>query len=337
MALWVAHTYVFGLFDTTPYLDVSSAAKQSGKSRLTVELLPLLVARPWAVFDASEAVLFRKVDKIRPTLLVDEIDATFGKDSKVTEGLRAIFNVGYRVGAKVARCVGNTFEPTDFEVYCPKAFAGLNGLPDTVRDRSGRIELRRRSRSEPKPERFRLSKVRAEIEPLADSLRVWAATATEALEKADPALPDSLSDRAQDACEPLAAIADLAAGDWPTQARTAFVKIMGGQEDTDQGVLLLAHCRDAFDTAGTAALDGTRRITTAKLLETLVARGDDSPWAGWWGKDVDDGNTRKPAMRLAQLLRPYGIHSKDLWTGNANAKGYEQADFADAWGRYVPA
>ena len=65
VALWVAHTYVFGLFDTTPYLDVSSAAKRSGKSRL-LEILAMLVARPWPVVEASEAVLFRKVDRDRP-------------------------------------------------------------------------------------------------------------------------------------------------------------------------------------------------------------------------------------------------------------------------------
>ena len=189
IALWVLHTYVFDLFDTTPYLNVTSAAKQSGKSRLLCELLPLLVARAWTIFDASEAVLFRKVDKDHPTLLVDEVDATFGKDSKVTEALRAIYNVGYRRGAKVARCVGNSFAPTDFDVYCPKAFAGLEGLPDTVRDRPGLVELRRRSRNEPKPERLRAKTLRLELDPLAARLAEWANDAWGQLEGADRSCP----------------------------------------------------------------------------------------------------------------------------------------------------
>ena len=221
IALWVLHTYVFDLFDTTPYLNVTSAAKQSGKSRLLCELLPLLVARAWTIFDASEAVLFRKVDKDHPTLLVDEVDATFGKDSKVTEGLRAIYNVGYRRGAKVARCVGNSFAPTDFDVYGPKAFAGLEGLPDTVRDRSGLVELRRRSRNEPKPERLRAKTLRLELEPLAARLAEWANDAWGQLEGAEPVLPDSLSDRAQDGYESLAAIADLAGGEWRVRSRSS--------------------------------------------------------------------------------------------------------------------
>lgn len=336
VALWVLHTYVFGLFDTTPYLDVTSATKRAGKTRL-LELLALLVARPWSVVEASEAVLFRKVDRDRPTLLVDEVDATFGKDSKVTEGLRAIYNAGYRIGATVPRCVGNDHAPKDFAVYCPKCFSGLEGLPDTVRDRSGRIGLRRRARHEPKPERFRLSRVRAELEPLAASLRRWGAEAEEHLRDADPHLPDTLSDRAQDGCEVLAAIAELAGDPWPKRAAQAFLAVMGEEDDADPGVLLLTHVRDAFDTKGQAAFDGSVRVTTAALLDALVNRGDESPWAGWWSKSLDDGNTRKPAMRLAQLLRPFGVHSKDVkFPGGAVVKGYERADFEDAWDRYVP-
>jgi hypothetical protein len=305
IALWALHTYVYDLFDTTPYLNVTSAAKQSGKSRLLCELLPLLVARAWAVFDASEAVLFRKVDKEHPTLLVDEVDATFGKDSKVTEGLRAIYNVDYRRGAKVARCVGNSFAPTDFDVYGPKAFAGLSGLPDTVRDRSGHIELRRRSSNEPKPERLRAKNLRLELEPLAARLGEWAEMARGQLEGVEPVLPDTLSDRAQDGCESLAAIADLAGGEWPQRARRSFVKVMGEVEDTDLGVVLLEHCWEAFEEAK------ADRLPTADLLAALVDRGDDSEWAGWWGSDIDKGDTKKPAMRLARMLKPYGIRPSD--------------------------
>ena len=330
IALWVLHTYVYDLFDTTPYLNVTSAAKQSGKSRLLVELL-LLVARPWSVFDASEAVLLRKVDKEHPTLLVDEVDATFGKDSKVTEGLRAIYNVGYRRGAKVARCVGNSFEPKDFDVYGPKAFAGLSGLPDTVRDRCGHIELRRRSHNEPKPERLRAKPLRLELEPLAARLREWADKARGQLEGAEPVLPDTLSDRAQDGCECLAAIADLAGFDWPERSRKSFKKVMGEVEDADPAVLLLEHCREAFEESK------ADRLPTVKLLAALVERGDDSPWAGWWGSDVDDGKTKKPAMRLAKMLSPYGVKPKPLRLGDGVTRGYERSDFTDAWSRYLPA
>jgi hypothetical protein len=336
VALWVLHTYVFDVFDTTPYLNVSSAAKQSGKTRLVCEVLPLLVARPWVIAEPSEAVLFRKVHKDRPTLLLDEIDATFGKDLKTTEGIRAIYNLGYRRGAKVPRCVGNSHEPFDFDVFCPKAFAGLKGLPDTVRDRSGHIELRRRAPSEPKPERLRLGKLRVELQPLVERLSDWAVWAAETIQGTEPLLSDSLSDRAQDACEVLAAIADLAGGEWPERARLAFLKVMGAVEDDDRGVMLLGHCKEAF------AQTTDHYLPTERLLRVLVDRGDDSPWAGWWGSDVDHEEIRKPAMRLAQLLKPYGIQSKDTRVRGSDgeqpvAKAYHRADFQDAWSRYVHA
>jgi hypothetical protein len=326
----VLHTYVFDLFDATPYLHVTSPSKRAGKSRL-LELLALLVAKPWSVFDASEAVLFRKVHAVRPTLLVDEVDATFGKDSKVTEGIRAIYNVGYKRGATVARCVGNAHDWHDFEVFCPKAFAGLAGLPDTVEDRCGKVTLRRRARHEPKPERFRPSVLRREVASLVDRLGSWADCVDEAgFGDELPALPDALNDRAIEVCEVLAAAADLAGGEWPARARRAFVAVMGEDEDADYGVTLLEHCRDAFD--GVAA----DRIPTSRLLERLVGRGDASSWAGWWGKDVDEGKFKKPAMRLAQLLKPYDIRPKKLRVGEGTANGYERADFEDAWDRYLP-
>ena len=61
LALWVVHTHAFEAADCTPYLSISSAEKQSGETRL-LEVLELLVARPWLTGRATAAVLARKVD-----------------------------------------------------------------------------------------------------------------------------------------------------------------------------------------------------------------------------------------------------------------------------------
>jgi hypothetical protein len=326
LALWVLHTYVFGLFDTTPYLDVSSPAKQSGKSRL-LELLSMLAARPWPLIEGSAAVLFRKVSKTRPTLLVDEVDATFGKKAELTQDIRAIFDSGWRPGFPVARCVGKNHEPTDFEVFCPKAFAGLAGLPDTVKDRTVLIELRRKARHE-RTERMRLSKVKVELAPLAEDLAAWSKGAEDGLVGAEPELPEPLSDRQQDTWEVLVAIADHAGGDWPARARQAAVKLSAEHDANDRSVLLLEHCRDAF-----ADHD---RLATAVLLHALVDRGDDSPWADWWGRDVEAGELKGPGSRLARMLKPYGIEPRPIRLGTEVMRGYQAADFADAWDRMLP-
>jgi hypothetical protein len=57
--------------------------------------------------------------------------------------------------AKVPRCVGqgSNYHVQEFAVFCPKAFASIGRLPDTISDRCIPIQLIRRSRDE-KIERF---------------------------------------------------------------------------------------------------------------------------------------------------------------------------------------
>jgi hypothetical protein len=40
--------------------------------------------------------------------------------------------------------------------------------------------------------------------------------------------------------------------------------------------------------------------------------------------------------RLARLLHPFEIASKQVRIGSTNLKGYERAAFVDAWERYLP-
>ena len=57
----------------------------------------------------------------------------------------------------------------------------------------------------------------------------------------------------------------------------------------------------------------------------------DRPWAEWKrGKPMTD-------YQLAAALAPFGIHSKDLRIGDERRKGYDLAEFADAFSRYLPA
>src|SRR5262245_42341098 len=75
-ALWVVHTHCVEVAEQTSYLAITSPEKACGKSR-TLEVLELLVARPWETVLPSEAVLYRKVHARRPTLLLDEVDTIF--------------------------------------------------------------------------------------------------------------------------------------------------------------------------------------------------------------------------------------------------------------------
>jgi len=55
----------------------------------------------------------------------------------------------------------------------------------------------------------------------------------------------------------------------------------------------------------------------------------DRPWPeAWRGKPITE-------RWLAQKLADFGIHSKTLRIGEERAKGYELADFKDAFERYL--
>ena len=154
--LWVAHCHAFAAAETTPYLNVTSAVKQFGKTRL-LEVLEPIVPSPWLTGRVSAAVLIRKVDSETPTLLLDESDATFTHRSEHGEALRSILNSGYRRYGVSSLCVvqGAGLTYRDFSTFCPKAIAGIGALPDTLTDRSIPIALKRRA-PDGSVERFRL-------------------------------------------------------------------------------------------------------------------------------------------------------------------------------------
>jgi hypothetical protein len=75
-ALWIAHTHAIDAADITPYLQISGATRECGKTRL-LEVLEALVARPELSASITAPALLRIMDDEHPTLLLDESDATF--------------------------------------------------------------------------------------------------------------------------------------------------------------------------------------------------------------------------------------------------------------------
>jgi hypothetical protein len=319
VTLWAAVTHVFQAFECVVYLAITSAEKRSGKTRL-LDALELLVARAWRAVLPSEAIVYRHISEAKPTLLLDEVDTIYGKKTaREHEGLRALLNAGFRARTTVPRCVGQNMEVRHFEVYCPKALAGIGDLPDTVQDRSIPIRLARRKRSEP-VERFRHRAAEAEAEGLRERLGEWASTAD--LED-EPEVPEALNDRVADGWEALLVVADLAGANWPERARAAALALHGEPDDSEDtlGVRLLRDVRDVFTEKGASTL------TTRALLEALVAV-EDAPWGDLHGKELNP-------RRLASLLRPYDVRSANIRVGQSVVKGYAKADFLEAFDRYL--
>ena len=329
VALWVAHTYAVEAAEATPYLGITAPEKRSGKTRL-LEVLELLVARPWRAILPSEAVVFHKINADRATLLLDEVDAIFKDRGAKHEGLRAMLNAGYRRGAKIPRCLTKGGTTQDFDVFGPKAIAGIGDLPDTVADRSIPIRLVRRTPDE-NVERFRFREVVREATRLKKCLKKCARSNIKVFRAARPEIPAALNDRAEEVWEPLLAIADNAGGDWPRRARDAAVALQSDSVSPSEsdGVVLLGAIRKIFN-----ELD-VDQVSTKTLIKGLVKR-DDGPWPNLWEVSVHKSNIKGPGAHLARLLRPYGIKSKPIRFGEKVKKGYELEDFKDAFRRYLP-
>jgi hypothetical protein len=335
IALWIAHTWILDAFDYTPYLQIWSPEKRSGKTKL-LDCLELLVLRAWRAVSPSEAVLYRKIESDQPTLLLDEVDTVFsgGNKDERKEPLRALLNAGFERRAKVPRCVGqgSNYQVQEFAVFCPKAFAGIGKLPETISDRCISIRLIRRSRDE-KIDRFRKREAEAATLSIRERLTAWAQQSgqVEKLRAARPEVPSDLDDRQADICEPLIAIADAAGGDWPQRCRESLIILCSTQTDEDDspGVKLLSAIRDVFRAAD------FDRLSTQHLLEHLIAQESDAPWPDWWERSLKDGNTRGPAAKLARLLKPFGIRARVIRLPDGSTpRGYLRQDFEEAWKRY---
>jgi hypothetical protein len=334
IALWIAHTWVLDAFDYTPYLNIRSPEKQCGKSKL-LDCLSLLVAKPLPAVSASQAALFRIIEQKRPTILLDEVDTIFSgkKKDDNSEMLRALLNTGFERKAKILRCDGNNFVPKEFSVFCAKALVGIGTLPETVNDRCIPILLMRKARDE-QVERFRKRAAEVVADPLRLRLEKWAGLAEnlELLRAAEPEMPNELTDRQWDISEPIVAIADLAGGDWPKDARDALVGLFqeGADSADSYGCRLLTDIREVFNESD------TERLSTKELLESLVDK-ESSQWGAWWGKSVSDGKMQTPASELAKILKRYGIKPEVIkQTDGTTARGYLRAQFAESWTRYCP-
>jgi hypothetical protein len=106
IALWVVHTYFFDGFTCTPRLAITSPEKRCGKTTL-LDILARLLPRALPVASISASAIFRTVELVRPTLLIDEADTFLRHNDEV----RGILNSGHRKGGSVVRTVGDNHEP----------------------------------------------------------------------------------------------------------------------------------------------------------------------------------------------------------------------------------
>ena len=172
VACGILHTYIYGKFEYTPYLRITAAEKACGKSKL-LDVIGCLVNGPCKSDELTPAVIKRIVHAQHPTLLIDEIDSMFQKNKDMAAALSGVLNGGFKYGAVSRLCDGQSNEAKAFNIFCPKAFAGIgNQLPDTTISRSIRIEMRRKVSGEG-VERFRERELGPMIKAFCAGIKGW--------------------------------------------------------------------------------------------------------------------------------------------------------------------
>lgn len=180
LALWAISTHCYRVFDAFPYLQITGYTKRCGKTRL-LDLLcsPMLgggICLGGQTFSAdSPGSMLRVLDQAIAkaeaenreggiVAAIDEAEKLNAEDHPAREFL----NKGYRKGQTIQKTLGQVKE---FQCYCPKAFALIGDLYDTLRDRCMIVVMRRRTPVEVSEETpFRFSNVKPEADELREAI-----------------------------------------------------------------------------------------------------------------------------------------------------------------------
>jgi putative DNA primase/helicase len=320
IALWILMSWTHDVVQISPILAIRSPEKRSGKTTL-LTLLDFLVRRPLASANLTAATLFRAIEAWSPTLLIDEAE-TFLRHGN--DEIGGIINAGHsRASAFVLRCVGDDHVVKRFSTRCAKALAFNGSLRGTLMDRSIIVQMRRKMRGE------RVRRLRADARDAFAGLRRqlarWSSDNIDALNDADPLIPEGLNDRAADNWRALLAIGERAGSAWSQRCREAALELSGESTRDEQSVtiLLLQDLRDIFAKRGP-------RVSSEAIVDDLHVL-EHRPWPEW--------SRAKPmtVRGLAKLLKPFGIEPKPLRVPGRPKpiRGYDVGDFADTFERYL--
>ena len=140
LTTWVIGTYVFTVFRFFPYLHIN-AERGSGKT-LLLEILAPICFNGELLTNPGASPLLSIIQWKLPTLLIDETEALTTEHAARKTDLMAILRTGFASSGKVVRA------NREFPTYCPKAFAGINTIDDTLADRTIVVKMTRKTEAD---------------------------------------------------------------------------------------------------------------------------------------------------------------------------------------------
>lgn len=317
ISVWIAETYTFNKFKYCGYLALRSATPRCGKTLVMRILSQLAKGTPPITSTPTPAVLFRST---RPVLLLDEVDKLRNADKEKYGEVLAVLNCGFEKGSLVDRCNKQTLKIESYQVYGPKVLAGIEGLADTLADRSFQIQMERSSQRMP---RLNLRKMEELFAQLCLGLQSWADRYGDQLEVVYDDLPDQLiclegyDDRFQDIAEPLIVIATLADAERPEgpailpRLLDGFTVAAGRREPSGRELQLLA-----FIELVEPLLKPENFLSTSTILDLI--------------KDREELSWIETGRSLAGFLKHFDLFPK---SHNGRTRGYSiSQEWLSTWG-----
>ncbi|MGA3317166.1 MAG: DUF3854 domain-containing protein [Candidatus Korobacteraceae bacterium] len=323
-ALFCMNTYVFDAFDTTAYLLYESATGGCGKTT-ALEFHEAVCARAYLGVDPSAAVLYRRIERDKPTWLLDEARILQSHGERAQE-LLALFDAGYKAGATVSRCEEHGETLRDFSVYCPKVLARIGGFKGTLLDRGIVIHLEK-ARGLPQTRRKVLKK---EAAPLKEALDAYALQYRAALENLYENEPDEtywpqLSGRESEIWGPLLTHARLAGPQVEMRALTVALEFSTGKAEiavVEDHHLALA--QEALEVLN--MLEG-EKFLSRELMEGLAGREA-------WGEHLAGLKSEKAKeSAVGRFFRAFRLQSRKH---TASGTGYSRLEAIEALCRHLP-
>lgn len=320
LTLWIAATHCQDHHEHASRFILKSPLRRCGKSR-ALEVTRELVHKPKPAGNISAAAVVRIItDTDPPTLILDEADSTFtGKTSERGEDLRNILNLGHSRGWPYIRWDMKSRKEEHCPTFAMAILAGIGDFPDTIEDRAVVVTMQRRAAGE------RVDQLRQrDIKGLTQIRSVLSRAVNETIGRFDSYDPPEVpaEDRAADVWEPLVAVAEAAGGDWPERARAACIALEAKEYAPTKERLI----EDIQSVWG----EDEEAITSAELCLRLASL-EEAPWGNYYGRELTQRD-------LANLLRPYDVHSRNLKEPDGSVrKGYVRKDFDMVFARYLSA
>ncbi|MCC5976170.1 MAG: DUF3631 domain-containing protein [Rubellimicrobium sp.] len=320
VSLWVLGAYLNDVWRLWPKLLITSPTRQCGKSTL-MEVLEAVLPRALLASNASTAAIFRAIETMHPSLLLDEADTWLRQN----EELAGIINSGHtRRTASVLRTVevNGDHVVRRFSTWGPMVVAGIGDQRDTLTSRSIVIGLRRKLADE--------TTLRMPADLFDQMLRLrrqaarWAEdnALTIGASELDP--PPCGDDRRRDNFGPLFRLAAVLGGDWPNKVAAGYLAKSEAAEDgaEDAGVMLLRDMMEIFDKRRAS------HIGTSDLVGELIML-EGQPWQEWkHGRPITSHG-------VARLMRPFDVRPRNVRELSSVLKGYQRADVYGAFIRYA--